>query len=643
MSQRLRLGAGLTDRRWRYGGLLAALAIACGPGDTAIALHVSQIPLLANELRVQVDVDGQLSGTVGSYAPPPAMQSELRVGVRLIKKASGQAALSVAACNGACLLAQNSLRVDLAQGDAEPGLPLVAERERLDLNRCAARAPILCNLQLERSDRGSVTFALEGAGLEGGSGLSVDGQAVPSARVVSPSRIESSQLPKLSRDDNLVEVATSAQSSVLRRLNIAGLPLGPTPITVEQSQPSPQLDRIPIVTNVHVADLDLDGHQDVAVAGTYYLNTSGAVPANPGFVSIYYGDGQRGFVRRNLPTALAGFPRSLTSGQLRGSGLPQLIVSTADLSTFLGVSYAFEFPPSGAVVILEQTAPRTYAAPIEIKIPTYSPHQALVMDIDRDGQNDLLVGLSNVRTLVFSFVGSLGYWKGGGAGWQLNTLTSGMLSPIINDLAAVVPLSFEPWDGATGNQPGGLAVAVERKSGINFQGELWLVRSNGAGGFTSSTPLTTPGLALQLMAGDFSGDGRRDLLLTLPVANDRKTALRRVALFTDPEGGAAASSFDLALSLGTASAIDLFGDRRDDLVLYQADSTAGQLSMLPTQSIAPHLGEPPYAMAVSGRGQALLASGDLDHDGHADLVVVTTGTLDNVSPYTSQFDVHYGR
>ena len=44
---------------------------------------------------------------------------------------------------------------------------------------------------------------------------------------------------------------------------------------------------------------------------------------------------------------------------------------------------------------------------------------------------------------------------------------------------------LEPWDGATGNQPGGLAVAVERKVGIDFQGELWLLRSNGAGGFTT--------------------------------------------------------------------------------------------------------------------------------------------------------------
>ncbi len=643
MSQRLRLGAVLADRRWRYAGLFAALTIACGPGDTAIALHISQIPLLANELRVQVDVDGQLSATVGSYAPPPAMQSELRVGVRLLKKASGQAELAVAACNGACLLAQNSLRLDLAQGDAEPSLSLVTQRERLDLNRCAARAPILCNLQLERSDRGSVTFALEGTGLENGSGLSVDGQAVPSARVVSPSRIESSQLPKLARDDNLIEVATSAQSSVLRRLNIAGLPLGPAPLTAESSQPTPQLDRIPIVTNVHVADLDLDGHLDIAVAGTYYLNASGAVPTNPGFVTLYYSDGQRGFVRRNLTTALTGFPRSLTSGKLRGSGLPQLIVSTGDVTNIAGTNYPFELLPGGAVVILEQTAPRTYAAPIEIKIATYAPHQALVMDIDRDGQNDLLLGLSNVRTLVFSFFGSLLYWKGSGAGWQLSTLTSAMLSPIINDPFGAVPLSFEPWDGATGNQPGGLAVAVERKVGIDFRGELWLLRSNGAGGFTTQTQLTTPGLALQLIAGDFSGDGRRDLLLTLPVENDRKTALRRVALFTDPEGGVAASSFDLALSLGTASAIDLFSDRRDDLVLYQADSSAGQLSILPTQSVAPHLGQPPYAMAVSGRGQALLGSGDLDHDGHADLVVVTTGTLDSVSPYTSQFDVHYGR
>ena len=293
--------------------------------------------------------------------------------------------------------------------------------------------PILCNLQLERSDRGSVTFALEGAGLENGSGLSVDGQAVPSAQVVSPSRIESSQLPKLARDDNLIEVATSAQSSVLRRLHIAGLPLGPAPLTVESSQPTPQLDRIPIVTNIHVADLDLDGHLDVAVAGTYYLNASGAVPTNPGFVTLYYGDGQRGFVRRNLTTALAGFPRSLTSGKLRGSGLPQLIVSTGDVTNIAGTNYPFELLPGGAVVILDQTAP----GPMP---PRSRSRSRRTHHIRRWSWTSIATvrtissSASAMRTLVFSFFGSLlVYWKGSGAGWQLSTLTSAMLSPIIND------------------------------------------------------------------------------------------------------------------------------------------------------------------------------------------------------------------
>ena len=56
-------------------GLFTALTIACGPADTAIALHISQIPLLANELRVQVDVDGQLSATVGSAPHRPCRAS----------------------------------------------------------------------------------------------------------------------------------------------------------------------------------------------------------------------------------------------------------------------------------------------------------------------------------------------------------------------------------------------------------------------------------------------------------------------------------------------------------------------------------------------------------------------------------------
>lgn len=632
---------------WTAWGLAGLCSVSCGPGDTAIALRVSEIPLTASELRVQAEVDGQLSDAIGSYAPPPASQSELRLGVRLLGRQTGQARLEVSACNGACLLSKSSVTVDLAQGNAEPTVALQSQPERLDLLRCAARAPILCNVQLEVDDStGDARFALEGSGFASDSRVQVGGTKVSTSRVLSPTRIEFTQPPTQSENAQLWEVALPDGSSVLRRLNIAGLPLRPEPTTVSAAALAPQISRVPIVTNLHVADLDLDGHVDVAVAGNYYTNTQGAVPDNPGFLVVYWGDGQRRFSRSELAN-FPGIPRSLTSGPLKGSGLPTLIVSTGEVLNFFGVNYATEYQPTGSVVFFDPSAPRTYAAPIEVKLsPRFyfvSPHQTAVMDVDRDGLNDLVVATSSARTTPLSTAGGLLWWKGSGPSTVLASLDPAMLNPILYD-ANLAPLAFIPWSGSVGDRPGDLAVTLSHKvTTTDYQGELWLLANNGSGTFTPQAQLPLTGLPLQIMAGDLTGDSRLDLLVTMPVANDRKTALRRLGLVASPESGAGLATVDLPLSLGLATTIDLFGDRRQDVALYNAGSAGGQLSLLFSRRVAPVLAQPTYSLRAATQGQSLLASADLDHDGKADLVAVTTGTLDAVSPFTSQFDVFYGQ
>lgn len=626
-----------------------ALWAGCSADDTSLALRVSGIPPSASELRVHATIDGQPSTTVGSYAPPSGNQAELRLGVRLVGHSSGQATLSVAACNSACLLAQQSVTVDLAAGNSEPTVPLQSAAEKLDLSRCAPRAPILCNLQLERdASTGQVRFALEGSGFDGSSFVSADGTKIETPQLASPGRIEFAQLPTLTGAVSLMEVGLADRTSVLRRLPTLNLPLDSVPQTVEPAMPAPQLNRMPIVTAMHVADLDLDGHPDVVVAGVYFSTTQGEVSDSPGFLSIYWGDGKRGFARTPITTTLPAIPRSLTAASLRGGGLPQLVLGTGDYLQFGGKNYVTDVQPSGSVWFFDPTAPRTYGAPVEIKLgsrfSSVSPHQIAAMDIDRDGQLDLVIGLSNTRTLPVSFAGALAYWKGSGAGWQFSMLNPAALSTIILDVLKVSPLAFVPWDGVDGKKPGGLAVAVSKTANlIDYTGELWMFSNNGSGTLTVTSQVQTGGMALQLLPGDFNGDGRQDLLCTLPVGNDRKTALRRLALFTAADTAAAPTTLDLPAPLGLATTIDLFADRRDDLVLYAADTAGKRLAIMPTTTVAPYLPPAPFSLSPRDAGQTLLASGDLDGDGKRDLISVSVGTVDSVSPYSGQFDIYYGR
>ncbi len=127
------------------------------------------------------------------------------------------------------------------------------------------------------------------------------------------------------------------------------------------------------------------------------------------------------------------------------------------------------------------------------------------------------------------------------------------------------------------------------------------------------------------------------------MGNDRKTQLRRIELHTAVGGAGVPTSLDLPQPFGLATAIDLFADRRDDLVLYSSKDGIAQLGVFPARTLAPYLLQPAYNVQILGAGQALLAAGDLDHDGRSDLVSVTTGTLDAVSPFTSQIDVFFGR
>lgn len=487
-------------------GLLCAAVTAsgCSSTDTAIALHVTNIPAEATELRVLAAVDGQAAASAGSYAPPPSGVSDLRLGVRLINRSAGQASLDVAACNSACLLARGATQIDLGQGNAEPTLNLMRQAEALDLRLCSPRAAILCSLQWERNlQTGEGQFSVQGAGFGPGALLFSDGSSLPDSTVSSGNRIDFPQFPLLNEDTALIEVQNADSSSILRRLAILGLPLDIVPQTIDASKPTSQIDRIPFVTSVAVADLDRDGHLDIALTGAFFLNAQGAVPSKPGFLALYWGDGQRGFTRSEILLNLTGLPRAITVGNLKGSGLPQILIASGDPVMLGSVSYAIDYQFGGSILVLDPSGPRSYGAPIEVRpTPQFSfrsPHQTLIMDVDGDGVNDLVTALSNYRALLTSDYGAVLWWKGAGASWQLTSLTSTPPKTLVEN-SEVFPLAMQSWSGPTGNQPGSLAMAVYNRSAA--RAELRILNNLGAAMPTTVATHSLGGTPLQLLDGD---------------------------------------------------------------------------------------------------------------------------------------------
>jgi hypothetical protein len=637
--------------RWLPSTCLPLLLVAlssCSESDTSIALRVTNIPAEATELRVLAEVDGQAAASPGSYAPPAAGDSDLRLGVRLLNRRTGQATLDVAACNSACLLSEARTQVDLSQGNAEPTLELIAQPEALDLRLCAPRAAILCSLQWEQAaPTGERLFSAQGAGFAAGATLYADGSRMPGITVAASHRIEFPQFGLINKESLLIEVQNPDRSSILRRLPIAGLPLDSTPRTIDTSKPASQIDRVPFVTAATVADLDRDGHLDIAVTGAFFINAEGTVPNKPGFLAIYWGDGKRGFTRSELVLNLTGIPRAITVGNLKGSGMPQIVIAAGDPLTVGSTNYAIDYQFGGLLSILDPTGPRSYGSAIEVRpTPQFgfrSPHQVLILDVDGDGQNDLVAALSNFRALLTSTYGAVYWWKGSGAAWSLSGIPS-EIPKVLLELNDLFPLAMVPWAGPTGNQPGSLALTVYNNTNSSRpQAELRILSNLGAMTPTLVSTQVLGGVPLQLFEGDFSGDGQRDLLVTLPLSTDRKAPLRRIELYPGARVTPSPTAIDLAQPFGLAASIDLFADRRDDLVLSSSKDGIAQLGVFASRPVAPYLGQPAYSLQLLGAGQALLATGDFDKDGKTDLVSVTTGTLDSVSALTSQLDVFFGR
>ena len=326
-----------------------------------------------------------------------------------------------------------------------------------------------------------------------------------------------------------------------------------------------------------IADFDRDGKVDV-------LATNSA--ANE--VRFYKGDGAGSF------TGAISSPGFLSAGPLAvadftGDGILDIAVGESSGVRF-GLGLGTGTFSSGALV------------------PTaFTPTSIAVGDFNRDGNPDLAIGNGNQVTIALG--------NGGGVFPGVTTYTVGPAGDAVRSVAVV---DFDR------NGIPDLVVAVTGTSD-----RLVLLQGLGAGDLTILSPnLATGATPLSIAVADFNRDGFRDLA----VANSGSGA-NSVSLFlgqTGPPYFTPAGTITVGDKPSWVVAADVSGDGKADLVTA---NFGGQ-----SLSVARGRGDGTFETAEDWQAigtPIMVAAGDPDRDGRANLVSVQSSTTRSLSSFVN--------
>ncbi len=305
---------------------------------------------------------------------------------------------------------------------------------------------------------------------------------------------------------------------------------------------------------IGVRDLDGDAKLDIYVPA-YDSDT----------FNVLYGDGTGG-VTQQVSTLISFEPRGAAVGDFNGDGLIDLAAGS--------------FVNGGASVLLNRGG-RVYPTPVKVDP---QDTRIRIADLNYDGYNDLVAGITTVKIYFGSASGTL---------------------------SAPVAYNF-PFDGT--------AIAL---GDINGDGKADLVTTNsngltvrfndGAGGF--GTVVNTNTSATQLAIGDFNGDGKADLAYP--------GSLSGINILQGDGAGNffLVGSVPTTFSISSLKAIDLNGDNRPDFVGVQSGSVMTALATGPNTWAAPINHFP----TAGGAFDVVVA--DYNSDGRLDLASVGGGAI----------------
>jgi hypothetical protein len=373
--------------------------------------------------------------------------------------------------------------------------------------------------------------------------------------------------------------------------------------------------------SVAIADFNRNGRADLVVAHT-----------GRNAVAVLFGNGD-GTFQAPVILGVGVSPSSVTAGDFNGDARPDFAIANTGSNTV--------FVRLGNGDGTFQTA-RSFAV-------DGGPYFVTIGDVNLDSRSDLLVASSGS--------GRIGVLLGNGDGtFQAALYVAAGATPIVwsvavgdfngdarpdlvrantgtNTVSMLLgngtgtfqsPVSFAAGPGPTSvvtgdfNNDGRLDVAVanERDGTPEGSSTVSVLLGNGAGSFQAPRTFAVGSFSWAVAAGDFNGDGTRDLA----AANTASTTVSVLLGYGD-------GNFPAALTIAVGhnpeglAAGDFNGDGRRDLAVSNAGS----------DSVSVLLGngngtfQPPITFAA-GQVPVFLAVGDFNRDGRQDLVVANYGS-----------------
>jgi uncharacterized protein (TIGR03437 family) len=252
-----------------------------------------------------------------------------------------------------------------------------------------------------------------------------------------------------------------------------------------------------LLASVHpaIADFNGDGHLDIAIP-TLNLGIGGF------YVLLGNGDGT---FQNSLPVPFSGdLSLSMAAGDFNGDGKPDLVTLTLEVDVNDNAILSFQFAAGNG--------DGTFVAPTSVSVPTTLGSLILAVDINGDGNLDLVIAgsslFTNISALANGGTGGSGvtvYLGDGKGGFKMSFnatessyVTGAALANVLGsgNLDLIEPLI--QGDFSTGATPTG---AIEIRPG------------NGDGTFGNPITLAFPSTSVptDIAVADFNGDGRPDI------------------------------------------------------------------------------------------------------------------------------------